>query len=513
MIMPTNIGPKIGIQGEAQFRQEIKSINVDLKTLGTEMQAVTSAFIGNEHSIEALTEENRTLGKTVDALKAKLETQQELWQRYVDANLDATDAGQRLKQDINRTTAALNKAEAQMRQNTEAIDNYDNAQEDASGGAAAFADKLGELGINMGALTMAGAVGMAVEGIKQLVGWLTDAIDASREYADEIQTLSTNYGIATDALQEYQYMSDLIDTDVGTITSSISKLTKSMSQARSGNQEMMDAFALLGVKITETDGSLRDADEVFQDIISSLNFMGDGTERDALTMQIFGKSALELNSIIAAGADGIDAYAEQARKMGYVLSDEDLAALGKLDDEFKMLDMQMDVIKKRIAVELAPALISLAERALAFAETVDWEEFGSKVVRTFKAVGEIFARTTPFIAQLANAIRTIADAITAVRSVFGGGTPSIGRGGGFGGALASGGVIEPNNPALYVLGDNPTEREIVAPRSEMVSAVREALGGGGAQTINIRFEGSLAQLGRVLQPVITGDGARVGATL
>ena len=30
---------------------------------------------------------------------------------------------------------------------------------------------------------------------------------------------------------------------------------------------------------------------------------------------------------------------------------------------------------------------------------------------------------------------------------------------------------------------------------------------------NIRFEGSLAQLGRVLQPVITGDGARVGATL
>ena len=42
--MPANIGPQIGIQGEAKFRQEIKAINVDLKTLGTEMQAVTESM-------------------------------------------------------------------------------------------------------------------------------------------------------------------------------------------------------------------------------------------------------------------------------------------------------------------------------------------------------------------------------------------------------------------------------------------------------------------------------------
>ena len=51
------------------------------------------------------------------------------------------------------------------------------------------------------------------------------AVKGAAEYADNILTLSTNFGIATDKLQEYQYMSELIDTDMNTITGSITKLT------------------------------------------------------------------------------------------------------------------------------------------------------------------------------------------------------------------------------------------------------------------------------------------------
>jgi len=39
--MAYDIGPKIGIEGEAEFRKAIRDINTTMRTLGTEMQAVT----------------------------------------------------------------------------------------------------------------------------------------------------------------------------------------------------------------------------------------------------------------------------------------------------------------------------------------------------------------------------------------------------------------------------------------------------------------------------------------
>lgn len=82
-------------------------------------------------------------------------------------------------------------------------------------------------------------------------------------------------------------------------------------------------------------------------------------------------------------------------------------------------------------------------------------------------------------------------------------------------ALAGGGVIEPNNPMLAVLGDNRTEKEIVSPRSEMVSAVQEALGGNAGGNINIAatFTASDDQLVRVLAPKLEAYWARRGAVL
>ena len=45
--MPINIGPKIGVDGEAAFRNEIKNIAQQLKVLDSEMKIVTNSFKNN----------------------------------------------------------------------------------------------------------------------------------------------------------------------------------------------------------------------------------------------------------------------------------------------------------------------------------------------------------------------------------------------------------------------------------------------------------------------------------
>lgn len=84
--------------------------------------------------------------------------------------------------------------------------------------------------------------------------------------------------------------------------------------------------------------------------------------------------------------------------------------------------------------------------------------------------------------------------------------------------FASGGVFAPNSPMLGVLGDNKSEREVAAPESVIEDSVLNAMskaGLGGVQgvKVNIEYTGNLAQLGRVLQPVITAETARLGPSL
>ena len=78
--------------------------------------------------------------------------------------------------------------------------------------------------------------------------------------------------------------------------------------------------------------------------------------------------------------------------------------------------------------------------------------------------------------------------------------------------LANGAVIRGGQPFAAILGDQPAgQTNIETPLDTMVEAFRQALderGGGGTPVI--RFEGSLAELGRVLRPVIEMENNRVG---
>jgi hypothetical protein len=50
--MAVNIGPKIGIDGEAEYRKQINDIITSTKTLNAEMKALKSSFDSEGKSIE-----------------------------------------------------------------------------------------------------------------------------------------------------------------------------------------------------------------------------------------------------------------------------------------------------------------------------------------------------------------------------------------------------------------------------------------------------------------------------
>ena len=440
--MAVDIGPKIGIDGEKEFKKQIGDINSSLKVLGSEMKIVTAEFGKNDKSEQALTKQNEILTKKTDELRKMLKLQTE----QLEKNQQETDADekkiQQLQIAVNKTTADLLAAERQIRENNSAMENMADAAEEAGDGfqdagneAAVFGDVLkanviGDV-IMKGLEALAGAV-------KKVAGELKDAVLDGASFADEIETLSKQTGLSTDTLQEFKYMEGLVDTDLSTITGSLTKLTKQMSAAKDGTSSTAKKFAELGVFVTDAEGNLRDNEEVFMEVIDALGQMTNETERDAAAMEIFGKSAKELNPLIEAGSDAIEGFKQEAHDMGYVLDEDALTSLNNVQDGLDRFHNLTDTIKNNLAEALAPTIEDLTTKFTEWAQSVDWEAVGEKiqtVVEKIQAFGNFITENgstiisilagiaAGFVAwNIASTIMTVVQAIKAFQTANEGAT-------------------------------------------------------------------------------------------
>ena len=359
--MATTIGPKIGIDGEKEYRAEINNIIQQGKTLDAQMRAVAASFDAQAGSEEAA-------AKQSDLLNQRIEAQREYVAKLADmVAKSAEQTGENSSQTL-KWKEALANAETQLATLESTADDSGEEVEDLGEEMV----QAGQGAIALGDMIKAHVIGEAIisgvkdlaNGIKEVGKAMVATVKDSAAYADEILTLSTNTGLGTDTLQEFQYMAELTDTSLDTITGSLTKLTKNMASAKTGTGAASDAFAALGVSVTDSTGELRSNEDVFYDVIDALGRMDNATERDATAMAIFGKSAQDLNSLIAVGADGIAAYAQEAHDVGYVLDSETLGSLGAADDAFRRLDNMVTAAKNNLGAALAPAVTDVAEQML-----------------------------------------------------------------------------------------------------------------------------------------------------
>lgn len=415
----SDITAKVGIDGASEFKSEIKGINSSLKTMGAEMDKVTSEFIGNEDSAEALSAKNAVLAKQFDELSKKADLQRERLRTLESQGKQNSDEYVKLQGDLYKTEAAMNKTKAQIDKNTTSMYDLGDETEETSkdmdkGGKSAksFGDILKA---NLVSEAIIGGVKALASGIKQLGGALLDAAAA----ADDLNTLSTVTGISTEQLQKFQYASDAIDVSVDTLAGSYSKLTKQMDAAASGSKTASAAFEQLGVSVTNDDGTFRDRNEVFNETIAALGQITDETERDATAMAIFGKSAQELNPLILGGADALAEMSEHAEEAGLILSQDALDALGGLSDEFGRMKTTAKIAGQQFLANFAgPVTESIEtvtrylERLLDAFQTGGLEGLATEVGEIASQVAATMTSVLPEIANFAsNVIITLVDGL------------------------------------------------------------------------------------------------------
>ena len=367
--MAIDIGPKIGIEGESEFRKQIKQVNAEIKTLGTEMQVTQAAFDGQEKSEEALTATSKVLNEQITKQKEKIDLLSKGLKESADKYGENDEKTLKWQQAVNQATTELYKMEGQLEDTTKELKGEADSAEKAGketkeagedaeksgAGWKALGDTVAAVGAAMAAAAAAAAAAIAEAG-KALVSFTVDAAG----YADDILTMSSVTGMSAEKLQELQYAAELVDVSVDTITGSMKKNLAAMTKVQNGNEAMTEVYKRLGVEVLDANGNLRDDETVYWELINALGQVTDETERDALAMQVLGKSAQDLNPLIEAGADKMADLAKQAHEAGAVMDEDTLEAFGDFDDALNRLDAGASAAKNALGTILLPVLSDLA---------------------------------------------------------------------------------------------------------------------------------------------------------
>ena len=405
-----NIKTRLSFDGEAQYKAACKEINSTLKVLNSEMKLVTAEYRDNATSAEALRAKQTVLQKTYDEQAKKVKETEAALEKCRAATGENSEESKKLETQLNYQKTALVKTEQELGKTSTALEDAEKAAdgmggeiEDSGEQAEKAEGKFSKLKSVMSGLGSAIATGVTALGTAAAAAatGLAALTVSGGQYADNILTMSANTGIATDSLQKYQYALNFIDGDINTLTKTMEKNKQQMGNAAEGNKTAQAAYERLGVSIKNADGTFRDSEEVYWDVIDALGNVTDEVERDNLATDLLGKSSKDLRTVIDAGSEAFKAYGEEAEKMGAVMSGDNLTALGAFDDKMQQLKAGMGGLKNAAAMIALPFLDTMAGEGVEILSkfTTGIQDANGDMGKMADVVGETLSDAVGMIAE------------------------------------------------------------------------------------------------------------------
>lgn len=590
--MATKIrGISIEIGGDTTgLTQSLKGVNGQIAGTQKQLRDVERLLKLDPTNTELLAQKQKLLSQAVNQTSEKL-GQVKKMEAIANEEFKAGKIGEEQYDAIKREVAAT-------------TSNLESLEKRASESNATLGKVAGELD---NVSDKAEAAATATKGISIAAGAAAIAIGSMAVKAglaaDDLNTLSNQSGFGTETIQEWQYAADRIDVSVDSIIGAARKMKKNME---STSTDVQAAWLQLGVSIKDSNGNFRDAEAVFNDVTMALSRIPNETERDILSMQIFGKSADDLAGIIDDGGAALRQMGEEAKNSGLILSQEALDGANAFNDGIDELKAKASAAFMEAGAALAENLLpALEELGEWLSKAIQWiGNLNGDTAAMILKIALVVAAISPLASLISNVTGAVSNLITVVPKItnlLGGmniktvlivaaigslvyliaklseawssmsgmekvvsvlglvtaaaltaavalgafqsaatmGVAAIGIVAGVtavlasismaekrakqlstsstvpafadGGTLTSGSAVVGEAGAELLTVSNGTAT--VRPLSGSAADAVNNRSGGGAQNVTIEFAGSLAQLARVLQPVIKAESNRVGPSL
>lgn len=210
---------------------------------------------------------------------------------------------------------------------------------------------------------------------------------------DGIDKASIRIGVSAERLQSLRYAANLSGASAETLDKSMAKLNENIAKAASGkNEELASLFKKLGISLKDANGNLRIAADVMPQFADAIQRNTDAGLRARMMIAAFGEEGQKLVPMLEGGSGALQEMEDRAKRLGLVMSGDDVKAAAALGDRFSELGMVFDSFGNTLSAKIAPVLTPIID---------DLVEFIAKNKEAFAG------RVSQAVAQFAQAIKRI----------------------------------------------------------------------------------------------------------
>lgn len=215
-----DIGPKIGIEGEKEFRNSIKAIDSQIRALGSELKTLSKEYDENDRSIDGVVKKQKTLNSAIDATENKIKLLTSQYEKQSAELRKLEDALEKARRENGEGSDEALKAEAALAKQATTVNRLENQLQTARGQLADFGNQLENLGNRA---TIAGdklqSAGDKIAGIGSkissagnvLTGTVTApllaagaaAISMASDYEESLNKVDVAFGESSDRIREF----------------------------------------------------------------------------------------------------------------------------------------------------------------------------------------------------------------------------------------------------------------------------------------------------------------------
>lgn len=382
-------GITIEIDGNTTpLTKSLQSVDKSLKETQAQLNDVNKLLKLDPSNVDLLKQKHELLGKSVTDTKTR---QEEL----VKALEQAKNAG-----DTEENRKQQDALQRELVETTEKLKGLEKEYKQSSPTLQAISAKTGELAQKTKGLST--AAGVAAGSMIAMAG-------SAAKNADELLTTSRNTGFSVEELQKLKYAADIVDVSYESMTGSLTKLTKGIA---SGNK----AFEALGIAIKNEDGSMRNATDVWYDALEALGKVENETERDTLSMELFGKSAMEMSGIVDDGGKALKNLGKEAEDAGIIMGRDAVENAGKFQDGLDKLKNTAMQSFMQAGSTLATTLLPLLEKLVEWVgKVVTW--FGNLDGSTQKIILVVLGLVAA-LSPMLSLISTITTVLPTLSAMF-----------------------------------------------------------------------------------------------
>ncbi|MBR7188346.1 MAG: hypothetical protein IKD53_07320 [Clostridia bacterium] len=362
------IGTRFKLEGVQKFKQEMNNCAAAVKVLNSEEKLAEAQFKATGNSEAYAAEKTRILKEQMKQQQAAVEAAEKAIKDLSDQGMKPNDRIMQQWQ-IRLSNAKTNLSNMQTKLNAveKEFGEQKTAVKDTKDETEKYNTEMGKVaqGVNLqNTITAIDNLKGHIENITRKAVQAAKAVwdmgaDAGK-WADDIATAAAQAGVDAETWQSWQYASRFIDTSVQDILKNQQDIDKKFKEGEESSKTYAEAMKEVGVSVRDASGNLRGSREMFWDAIDALHDISDADEQARKATLLFGNDWRTLQPLIQAGSKAYKDMAQQGMEVA-VVSNEQVAALGSVDDAVQDMNARFDKLKYESLAAMAPTFETVAQ--------------------------------------------------------------------------------------------------------------------------------------------------------